>query len=189
MQALGRNVKQDILDAGVRLLYTQGIASLTQPRIAREAGVRQSHLTYYFPTRNVMILAIAEHSIEKLLSETEPTDDPRSAADQMADQMLNSPQMRVVQGLQMAADADPELRESLNGFIVRMRERMAWVLSQQQLPHTPMHTLIFHAVLIGLGTMNLARKTETSATELRSGLAALLGLFADMQAENIEFRQ
>ena len=33
----------------VTLLHEQGLAALTQPRIAKAAGVSQSHLTYYFP--------------------------------------------------------------------------------------------------------------------------------------------
>lgn len=176
-----RNVKQKILDAGVALLYEQGIASLTQPRIARLAGVRQSHLTYYFPTRNVMVLAIAEHSVERLLAEFNVPDATRSHADRMADQMLNSPQLRVMQGLLVAADVDPDLRASLSEFMARMRERIAMVLKIQGLPDTPDFALILHATLIGLGIMNMARQTAESEAELRNGLAALLAQFAVMK--------
>lgn len=185
MLSPGRKVKQDILEAGVRLLYSQGIASLTQPRIAREAGVRQSHLTYYFPTRNVMILAIADYSIEKLLSESPPPDDANGTVDRMVDHLLNSPQLRVMQGLLVAADADPELRVSLAEFIARSRERIRLVLQRHNLPSSEMCALIFHATLMGLGTMNLARQSAASETELRLGLAAMFRLFADMQGRGV----
>ena len=65
------SVKERLLEAGVTLLREQGIAALTQPRIARQAGVSQSHLTYYFPTRNVLLLAIAEHSIAQDLAQSQ----------------------------------------------------------------------------------------------------------------------
>lgn len=185
MLSPGRNVKLDILEAGVRLLYSQGIASLTQPRIAREAGVRQSHLTYYFPTRNAMILAIADYSIEKLLNESPPPDDASDAVDRMADHILNSPQLRVMQGLLVAADADPELRALLSDFIARSRDRIALVLQRHKLPHSEMYALLFHAALMGLGTMNLARQSPTSERELRTGLAAMFKLFADMQSRGM----
>lgn len=185
MLSPGRNVKHDILEAGVRLLYSQGIASLTQPRIAREAGVRQSHLTYYFPTRNVMILAIADYSIEKLLSESPPPDDANGTVDRMVDHILNSPQLRVMQGLLVAADADPELRISLAEFIARSRERIRLVLQRHNLPSSEMCALIFHATLMGLGTMNLARQSAASEAELRLGLAAMFRLFADMQGRGV----
>lgn len=185
MLSSGRNVKHDILEAGVRLLYSQGIASLTQPRIAREAGVRQSHLTYYFPTRNVMILAIADYSIEKLLSETPPPDEASGTVDRMVDHILNSPQVRVMQGLLVAADAEPELRISLAEFIARSRERIRLVLQRHNLPCSDMYVLIFHASLMGLSTMNLARQSAESEAELRAGLGAMFRLFADMQVRGI----
>ena len=63
------NVKDAILDASVALLKDKGIAALTQPQVARAAGIKQSHLTYYFPTRAALLLAIAEHSIDVTMSE------------------------------------------------------------------------------------------------------------------------
>lgn len=185
MQTNHRGVKQQILDAGVRLLYGQGIASLTQPRIAKEAGLRQSHLTYYFPTRNALIIAIAEFSIELLLAELQVPDENRSAADRMADQVLNSPQLRVMHGLLVAADTDPELRASLTDFISRMRERISLLLQHQNLPHSPVLVLIFHATLVGLGMMNLARQTPHSEAELREGLATLIKLYATLEQKGL----
>src|SRR3712207_5502484 len=56
-----------ILDAALGLLAEGG--ELTQPRVARAAGVRQSHLTYYFPTVTDLLQAVARHSFEKLARE------------------------------------------------------------------------------------------------------------------------
>lgn len=36
--------------------------ALTQPKVARAAGVRQSHLTYYFPRRTDLLSGLLEHS-------------------------------------------------------------------------------------------------------------------------------
>lgn len=55
--------RQAILDAGFALLRDGGISVLTQTRVAQRAGLKQSHLTYYFPTRTDLLLAIAEHAI------------------------------------------------------------------------------------------------------------------------------
>lgn len=178
-----KSVKQKILDAGVALLYEQGIASLTQPRIAKAAGVRQSHITYYFPTRNVLVLSIAEHSIDRLLNQILAPDASRTPADRIADQILNSPQLRVMLGLLVRADVDPELRGSLSEFIARTRERIAYVLEMHGLPHTPQHALILHATMVGLGMLNMARQTEASEAELRNGLAGLLAQFRALDKE------
>ena len=39
------NVKEAILVAGQELLRESGVAALTQPKVARAAGIKQSHLT------------------------------------------------------------------------------------------------------------------------------------------------
>ena len=63
------NIRSRILEAALGLLARSGAHELTQPRVARAAGVRQSHLTYYFPTRAELMQAVARHSIEKLVGE------------------------------------------------------------------------------------------------------------------------
>ena len=63
------NVKEAILVAGQELLRESGVAALTQPKVARAAGIKQSHLTYYFPTRADLLLGVAEHSIDVTMRE------------------------------------------------------------------------------------------------------------------------
>ena len=38
-----------------------------QTRIAQAAGVRQGHLTYYFPTRTVLLEGVVQHMMEGML--------------------------------------------------------------------------------------------------------------------------
>lgn len=52
-------IKGDILTAGSMLLREKGVTALTQPQVAQAANIKQSHLTYYFPTRASLLLAIA----------------------------------------------------------------------------------------------------------------------------------
>ena len=60
------DIRAQILDTAFALLADHGVAYLTQPRVSKAAGVRQSHLTYYFPTRGDLLAAVARHSIEIL---------------------------------------------------------------------------------------------------------------------------
>ena len=60
------DVRDRILDAALELLAQGGAQELTQPRVARAAGVRQSHLTYYFPTRAHLFQAVAHRSLDEL---------------------------------------------------------------------------------------------------------------------------
>src|ERR1700744_2057243 len=60
--------RKKILDAGITLLREQGLAGLTQPRVAAMTGLRQSHLTYYYPTRSDLLEAVARVAMEALVS-------------------------------------------------------------------------------------------------------------------------
>jgi AcrR family transcriptional regulator len=62
------NVREKILAAALKLLNEQGFPALTQTRVAEVAGVRQSHLTYYFPTRNELLKAIVQEGKKVMLS-------------------------------------------------------------------------------------------------------------------------
>ncbi|CAB3773959.1 MULTISPECIES: TetR/AcrR family transcriptional regulator [Burkholderia] len=56
------SIRTRLLDAAFELIRTQGVQALTQPRVAKLAGVRQSHLTYYFPRRADLFFALFEAS-------------------------------------------------------------------------------------------------------------------------------
>ena len=63
------DVRTRILEAALRLLGEGGAQNVTQPRVSKEAGVRQSHLTYYFPTVTDLLQAVARHSFQSLAKE------------------------------------------------------------------------------------------------------------------------
>jgi AcrR family transcriptional regulator len=56
------NTEQRILDAAIEIATKSGIKSLTQPKVAKAAGVTQSHLTYYFPRKADLLAAVLEAS-------------------------------------------------------------------------------------------------------------------------------
>jgi len=55
-------VRQRLLDAALQIMEEEGFVALTQPRVARQAGVRQSHLTYYFPRKADLLMGVLEAS-------------------------------------------------------------------------------------------------------------------------------
>lgn len=188
--------RQAILDAGFALLRDSGIAMLTQTRVAQAAGLKQSHLTYYFPTRTDLLLAIAEHAIlgmeDKLTSPpaatsansapdtaaiaATPPDRPSTSAllDTLTHRIIEGVPPRAVLGLIVAADAQPEIRAALRTFVARIRERIRGLLTSTGLPDDDDSTLLFHASLVGLAVMHQARLDETSQREVSRGVATLL---------------
>jgi AcrR family transcriptional regulator len=176
------DVRESILLAGVELLNTQGITALSQPKVARAAGVKQSHLTYYFPKRSDLLLAIAEHSIDGILTglASRLASAPPSAAiaDTIAAVASKGAPPRIMLGLIVAAEHEPELRPALQKLVRHIRRRIQALLEQAGTVDSAQAALLFHATLIGLAVMHEAQRTEESAAELQTGLHAMLGLLA-----------
>jgi len=63
------NARDHILDKATGVLRAEGFEALTQPRVAREAGVSQGHLTYYFPKKTDLLIAVARHSVQVMARE------------------------------------------------------------------------------------------------------------------------
>ena len=182
------NVRESLLQAGVALLKERGIAALTQPQVAAAAGVKQSHLTYYFPTRADLLLGIAEASIESTMADLAQRLEkrrggakdasPADLAATVAEVMIAGIPPRVIIGLIVAADADPEIHTSLRRFIAQIRVRIQFMLDKAGLPAGPEQALLFHAIVVGLAVMHQARQDANSAREVREGVAAMLRLLA-----------
>jgi AcrR family transcriptional regulator len=56
--------RQVILKAAIATLREHGFSGITQPRVAKRADVRQSHLTYYFPTRLALLEGVARLAVD-----------------------------------------------------------------------------------------------------------------------------
>jgi AcrR family transcriptional regulator len=62
MATVEKSARQRILDAALKILTKEGVSALTQTRVAAAAGLRQSHLTYYFPRKTDLLAATLEAS-------------------------------------------------------------------------------------------------------------------------------
>lgn len=178
------NIRDSILAAGVTLLKEQGIATLTQPQVAKAAGIKQSHLTYYFPTRAELLLGIAEESIGATIADLAVRlgEKPRHAtlAATVAEVMIAGIPPRAMIGLIVAADADPEIRKPLRKLIKHVRGQVQALLAKAGLSASADAALLFHAVVVGLAVMHQARMNSESAREVRDGVAAMLELLVPL---------
>lgn len=125
------NVRSQILTAGLTVLGAEGLRELTQTRVAERAGVRQSHLTYYFPTRHDLLEALTtlfvnEMSAElgKFIQADEPFD--AQALARLARGIADDEHMRIFIGIVVEADGDPKVRE----VVVRATRRFEAALAE-----------------------------------------------------------
>jgi AcrR family transcriptional regulator len=166
------DVRSRILQAAVALLADHGPGELTQPKVARAAGVRQSHLTYYFPTRAELLLAVAAHSIDALASgmaasAQEGSLTRHTLAPALVAAVSDKRRARVMLGLAVTADQDAELKPRFREFVGTIRARIGALLAQIGVVVDADTLAACHTMLVGAAVLNLARDDAASRRELQ----------------------
>lgn len=171
-------IKDDILIAGALLLREKGVTALTQPQIAQVANIKQSHLTYYFPKRSGLLFAIAEFTLNRLMEDIalrlQQEPQGKTLTEAVAQIMIDGFPPRVLIGLIVAADSDPDIRELLHKLVQHVRTSLHHLLEQAGLTADDDTTLLFHATVVGLAILHQARLNEASAEEVRHGIEVLM---------------
>ena len=163
------DVRGRILEAALGLLAESGAHALTQPKVARAAGVRQSHLTYYFPTRGELLQAVARHSIDKLAGQLAHRR-RASLAEGIAAGAGDKRRSRVMMGLVAAADRDPVIKRRMRRFVAELRQRMTPLLAANGLATDADSVAFFHSVIVGCAVLQLARDNAEARREARQVL-------------------
>jgi AcrR family transcriptional regulator len=152
--------RKQIIDAGLALLREEGLSGLTQPRIATRTGLRQSHLTYYYPTRAALLAAVARAAIELQSAAAQAlTARVRSidrATDVIAEAAGRHENTRVLVALNQAAEQEPEVRGLFNELSDNFFAEIVALFDKLGLAQTPAHVDLLHALFVGLSVIDLA---------------------------------
>jgi AcrR family transcriptional regulator len=170
--------------AAVALVREQGLPKLTQPRLAKAAGISQSHLTYYFPTRADLLHAVLERAAERQRAGVQAT---VAAADkgvtalvrQLAEQLSRPENTRVLVSFVLAADGDPTARALFEGLAVGMRATIAEMLEKVGIAPRPETVTMVHALGTGLAILELALGGSAAQPNTAATLRRLFRLLAE----------
>src|ERR1700679_521989 len=102
--------RQDIINASLAVLRESGYSGFTQPRVAAEVGLRQSHLTYYFPTRVDLLIGVARVAIDRQLAAVDAifgASSVRQAAKTIANVVVRHENTRVIMARVQGAVREP----------------------------------------------------------------------------------
>jgi len=174
------DVRDRILQAALGLLAESGAHELTQPKVSKAAGVRQSHLTYYFPTRADLLQAVAQYSIGKLagqLAHDRPAT-PAAVAQGIAAGSSDKRRVRVMLGLVGAAERDPAIKKRMRSFVTKLREQMTPALHAGGLETDPESVAFFHSVVVGCAVLQLARDNAEARAEAKGVLGKAAAFIA-----------
>lgn len=172
------DARTKILEAALGLLAKGGAQELTQPRICKAAGVRQSHLTYYFPTIHVLLQEVAKYTLEAMTAElgrADPARRPASLAEAAVDTSADKRRMRIVLGLVTMTDRESRLKPRMREFIKEIRLGLTAMVRAGGLAGTPDQVAFMHSVVVGQGILQLIRDNEEGREEARRVIQLAIG--------------
>jgi AcrR family transcriptional regulator len=167
------HVRARLLRAADEILASEGIQALTQTRVAEAAGVRQSHLTYYFATRSALVKAIVECTASGVIAEL--TNNPRGRQltlpeirQRLIEQMSDRRMARRMVGMLVSIDEDPSLLSVVDEFEAQHRVSMAKTLRELGLDVSEMDVMLLLTSLVGISMRNSNRTSEGALREARA---------------------
>ena len=166
--------REVILSAAVATLREAGYSGFTQPRVAKLANVRQSHLTYYFPTRLALLEAVALVVVENQLALLDVALDVSSveaAIKAIGAAAIRPDNTRVLMALAQAADEETSLCQVFRDLADGISLRFGKLLRKLDLSATQEQINLLHAVTVGLAVITLATQRPNPKSRVEAILA------------------
>lgn len=174
--------RNQIIEAGLALLREEGLPGLTQPRVASRTGLRQSHLTYYYPTRSDLVTAVACAATDIQAADAramvERTGTIEDAAQVIAAGTVWHENTRVLMALSQAAGQEPAIRTLFNTLTEEILADVEALLSKLGLEADQANADLVHALFVGFSVINLATDRSDGQARSKSALDAVLRLLA-----------
>lgn len=176
--------KEAILTAAFATLREFGFSGFTQPRVAKRAEVRQSHLTYYFPTRAALLAAVGRLAVDNQLRAVDGIVWMKSvpaAVKATAAMVIRHENTRVMMALAQAADEEPSLRALFRELADGIAQRLEQLLRNLGITASQEQLFLLHGLCVGLAVVDLATQRPLSK---RRAEAILEAIFASLQRES-----
>ena len=173
--------KEEILKAAIATLREDGISGFTQPRVAKRADVRQSHLTYYFPTRLALLEAVGRIAVDsQLLAFDELLSVCSLAAliKAMTGMTMRHEKGRVLMALAQAAAEEPSLRQLFRELHEGALMRMAQVMKNLKICVSDEQVYLIHALSVGLSVIDLAGRRPNNKQQVQTTFETLFAPLA-----------
>ncbi|MBI2734998.1 MAG: TetR/AcrR family transcriptional regulator [Rhodospirillales bacterium] len=176
-------LRERLLLAAIGLIRRGGLAGLTQPRLAKAAGISQSHLTYYFPTRRDLLTAVLDRTATDQLAGVEhamrgAASSPTKLAKAMGAAFEKAENSRVLISFALAASEDPEARAIFERLTRGIRGEVATAANRIGIDDDAKTVALVHALGVGLSVLNLALGGSSLRPKAAEGMAMLFRLLS-----------
>lgn len=155
--------KDKIILCALELLEKSGIQAVTQPAVAKLAGITQGQLTYHFPKRTDMILALSEAALTQVADFIfNQRIDNSQKKDEKVRSLIwsivkNHTRIRALLGLVTEADTNEEVRQKLLAQEEKVRLLIGFALGVD--PNDSLVTTT-HATLLGFGLLSFLKRDD-----------------------------
>ena len=169
---LASSARERILFAAVEILNADGFGALTQTRVAERAGLRQSHVTYYFPTRNDLLRETAAFGCNTMIDVMAGAIDSgmlniETLREFIAPDIHDRRFARLMCALTVASDEDESIKPWLKTFEDANRERFISSFQKLGLLMQESDLEVFHATLVGSLILDLGESSAESLLRAR----------------------
>ncbi len=185
--------REQILHAAVEILNAEGFGGLTQTRVAERAGMRQSHLTYYFPARNDLLRETAVYGCEAMLGALELGIDSgqlnlENFREVLAVDIHDRRFARLMCALIVASDEDAEIKPWLANFEAANMEQLKNSFHKLGLPVTHDEVAFFHATYVGSVMLDLGESTNDSLERAQRKVTMAFDVIANAARDRATFK-
>jgi AcrR family transcriptional regulator len=156
------DARSRIVDAALRVLAARGAKGFGQVRVAREAGLQQGHLTYYFPHKRDLVTAVlarlsegARAEFDRVVAAREalpPEEGQRLLTELVRMLLRDRRRARILVAMLAEADEDDAVRAALLELLREQRRALAVMLGRDA-DDPQVHLAL--AALRGLGIEHL----------------------------------
>jgi AcrR family transcriptional regulator len=183
MAAIKEDRRSQLIEAGLAILREEGLAGFTQAKIAARVNLKQGHLTYYFPTRTDILVAVARSAIETQLAGLEKMVGEASSIEKAVAAItaatVRHENTRVLVAMNQASDQEPEVQALFNEMTDAFVARLGGMLKRFGIKESQDRIDMLHALFVGLSVIDLATSRAKGKARNSAALTTALGLLAE----------
>ena len=153
--------KDKIILCALELLEKSGIQAVTQPAVAKLASITQGQLTYHFPKRTDLILALSEVALTQVADFifNQKIDNSQKKEEKIRSLIwsiiIDHARVRALLGLVTEADSNEEVRQKLFDQEEKVRTVIGFAMGVE--PSDPLVTTT-HATLLGFSMISFLKR-------------------------------
>lgn len=174
-----REIRPDaIVDTAIEVLARDGFAKFAVLRVAKAFGIRPSHLSYYFPTRDALVAAMSERLAARYQQRVEewcreamarPGHPMGHLIDLLIQDAVTPPTAVLFPALWEAANTDPNMASALDTIYRSSQQRLIELLGMdpQSPDAAPLRDVVRVLGVIVEGTTAIYGRRAPSDPEVR----------------------